>query len=253
MDTLFYEGFFARDTLLHTDTLLFADGPRSAVDGVGHVGMLMPETLQRNDIVTASVLLCFAVLVLILRTERINKPNATSNELTRRSHILDVIVMLLIALLAALLFFCYAQTTTNLTTMQVSQIQLLGIFFAISALVIFSKTALYAFVNNIFFSRSKRLTWNESLGRITLLESLLLFPLTLLAVYFNLSTINVVFALVVMLLFVKILLLFKTYSTFFVKIYGILHLIVYFCALEAVPLLVLWLVLTKTTDYLAQL
>jgi hypothetical protein len=46
------------------------------------------------------------------------------------------------------------------------------------------------------------------------------------------------------------LLLYKTFLIFFPKFYGTLHLIVYFCTLEIMPLLAVFKVLIRVTDEL---
>ena len=44
--------------------------------------------------------------------------------------------------------------------------------------------------------------------------------------------------------------IYKTFCIFFPKFHGFLHLIVYFCALEMLPLCGLWQALTYTNDIL---
>ena len=49
---------------------------------------------------------------------------------------------------------------------------------------------------------------------------------------------------------IKILHLYKTFLIFFPKFYGTLHLIVYFCTLEILPLVAVFEVLIRVTDEL---
>lgn len=77
--------------------------------------------------------------------------------------------------------------------------------------------------------------------------TLLFFPLLLLLIYFQIDLKIVLISGLTLLLIVKILLLLKCFSTFFEKFYGILHLFVYFCTLEAAPVVVLWTILKEFT------
>ena len=78
----------------------------------------------------------------------------------------------------------------------------------------------------------------------------LLFPLALITVFFNLPTYSVILCLCLLLGFIRLLLFYKTFCIFFPKFHGFLHLIVYFCALEMLPLCGLWQALTYTNDIL---
>jgi len=81
-------------------------------------------------------------------------------------------------------------------------------------------------------------------------ESMFSLVLALAVVYLPVPHEEVLILSLSLVLFVKLLLLFKTYQIFFPKMYGTLHLIVYFCTLELIPLLVLLQVLTYA-DYLS--
>lgn len=68
----------------------------------------------------------------------------------------------------------------------------------------------------------------------------LLFPLVLLAVYFDLNANTAKILIFIILGFTKIMLFYKCIRNFFPHIHGSFHLILYFCALEIVPDLFLW-------------
>ena len=263
MDTLYYEGFFARDPLLAHDTIVFRDGPANAAEVVGIRPLPMPMSLQRNDIVAGSLLLCFAMLLLIIKADKNrlhtrikeffytdakkNKPNADN---TRGDGTKLFCLTALMALMLGLLFFCYAQSCYNIFVMPVSPIALLAIYVAAVLAILALKDMTRVFVHAVFFDKQERSVWRHNFALLMLMECTLLFPLTLVAVYFNITVEITAYALLVMLLFVKILLLFKAYTTFFVKSYGFIHLFMYFCALEVTPIAVLWSLLTRTTTFL---
>ena len=79
-----------------------------------------------------------------------------------------------------------------------------------------------------------------TLGSFSSFEGVLLFPLVLLQIYFSLSLqAAFVYALIVV-LFVKMLTLYKSYTIFFKRIAVSLQIILYFCALEMIPMMWLW-------------
>ena len=172
--------------------------------------------------------------------------NANSNT------IINLCLTLLTALLTALLFFCYVQARYNIDIFSVTPIELLGIYVATTLGIIATTALLYAFVHSVFFTKQQRAAWLKDFSLVFLMQTAVLLPLTLIDVYFNFSAENTAIALAIVLLFVKIPLLLKAYSTFFVKSYGYFHLIVYFCALEAAPIVAMWAVLTQITDILQQ-
>ena len=68
----------------------------------------------------------------------------------------------------------------------------------------------------------------------------LLFPVVLLIVYFDLKPDIAKTLVVIILCFAKILLFYKCIKNFFNHFHGCLHLILYFCTLEIIPDLLLW-------------
>ncbi len=114
----------------------------------------------------------------------------------------------------------------------------------------FGKINSYAFINWIFFNKQARREWHDTLFLILSLEATLLFPVLLLAVYMRTSPQVFVWSILSVIMLAKALLLYKAYSVFSVKIYGALHLFVYFCTLEVAPLWVALKILTRITDLL---
>lgn len=79
---------------------------------------------------------------------------------------------------------------------------------------------------------------------------MLLLPVVLLQVYFDLEIQSVVIYFIVVLILVKILTFYKCYFIFFRKAGVILQIILYFCALEIVPIAALWGALVITGNHL---
>ena len=105
-------------------------------------------------------------------------------------------------------------------------------------------------VDNYIFRRGKIFTWKRVYTFLLAAEAMLFLVLALVVMYLPVTSSEVQLLVLIPIIFVKIVLLFKTYQIFFPKMYGTLHLIVYFCTLELIPLLVLQQVLTYA-DYLS--
>lgn len=263
MDTLFYKEFFARDTLLWQDSLLFRDRRQEVVTKSVAKSELLPDTLQRNDAASGILMATLLFLLVILhfsakslsvRCSKLFFKSNLSAESTeaetaeaRRVHICFTLQT---ALLLALLFYYYAQESWHLELMTLPAFHLLSIYAVICLILIIAKQYLTSLVNSIFFTRQQCRRWTESFMTIFAIQSLALFPLTLVAIYFDLPVKIVFQALLIVLLFVKSLTLFKSFAIFFRHFHGVLHLFVYFCALEALPIAVGWATLVAVTQEL---
>ena len=107
-------------------------------------------------------------------------------------------------------------------------------------LLIQGKFLLYRFVNWVFFSREKNEEWRQIYWGLIAAVAVILFPSVLYAVFLD-SEIQISdYLLIMILVIVKMLLFYKLIGNFFSHFYGIIHLILYFCALEIIPDLLLW-------------
>ena len=113
-----------------------------------------------------------------------------------------------------------------------------------------AKVILYSVVNSVFFDSKRKRHWFKTLLFISSMEGLILFPAVLLQTYFDMSEKNVILYFTIVLFFVKILTFFKCYVAFFRRNVVKLQIILYFCALEMVPLLAFWGALDYVTDSL---
>ena len=102
-----------------------------------------------------------------------------------------------------------------------------------------------SFINWIFFQKEKTFTWQRANTFLVTMEAMFFLVLALVVEYLPIPAEEVLIMSLILVVIVTILLLFKTYQIFFPKMYGTLHLFVYFCTLELVPLLALQQVLTN--------
>ena len=264
MDTLFYEGFFERDSLLEHDSLLFHRPGNYWAEQWGMSTEFMPETLFRNDGISLFLIFGFLLLVVLVLSRRHSFSEQVSNffypqsfqskAVTSSEHAIQELKLCLLAVIASLfagvLVYFYAHSHWNLWLIPLSSLQLLGIYSGICFLFLILKQLLLRFVNAVFFTKVKRQLWRQAYAFLFRIESVLLLPVALLAVFLGLSYETVTWGLLILLFFVKSLVLIKDFTYFFDKNYCLLHLFVYFCTLEAAPLLVLWAVLGRLTNYM---
>ncbi|MBQ9284908.1 MAG: DUF4271 domain-containing protein [Bacteroidaceae bacterium] len=257
---LLYRGDQSLDSLLARDSLLFSSSRVAPGHGVGMTAQALPPALFRNDGVSIALLSCFILTLLYLAGSRRNlrerlynffrpKP-ATASASAAEAETYEWVHLLLglqLSLIASLLFYSFAVERLSASLINLPPLALVGIYAAVFMLMLIAKQRLYHFVHATFFTESERRRWYESFSLLFIFESLVLFPLALLSVYFDLGLEKVSIILAAVLLFVKILLFFKCFSVFFGKLKGCLHLILYFCALELLPLLFTGGALTELT------
>ena len=257
---LLYLGNEHVDSLLAADSMLFHGNTGYRDNGAGMQAQALPTALFRNDGVSIALLSCFLLTLLYLASsrhhlsERIKtffrpRQNAKTSA-TADAETYEWVHLLLgcqLSIIGALLFYSYAREHLSVELINLKPLALLGIYTALFLSMLIVKQRLYNFVHAVFFTKAERRRWYESFSLLFIVESLVLFPLALLSVYFDLSTEKVSIILAIVLLFVKILLFFKSYSVFFGKLKGCLHLFLYFCALEVLPLLIAVGVLIELT------
>ena len=246
------ENFFSADTLYHPEL----EGGR-----VGVAGGPIPYAIHNDNIVTGLLIASF--LLIMFAMSRISSfmihqaknffytPKVDQGFTETGTEIKFQIVFLVItSLYYALLFYFFATRRIAETFILSSEYGLLAIF----AFMIFGyfllKGLLYTLVNNIFFERKKNLHFLGNLLFIVSLEGVLLFPLVLLLAYFQFSMQNAINYCIFILALAKILTFYKTYIIFFKQKGFFLQIILYFCALEMIPLVMLWGGLLGITHFL---
>ena len=248
---LLYLGNEHIDSLLAADSMLFRGNAGYRGSGVGMQAQPLPPALFRNDGVSIALLSCFLLTLLYLASSRrrlseriktfFRPKQSTTTSSIAEPETYEWVHLLLgcqLSIIGALLFYSYAREQLSVDLINLTPLTLLGIYTAVFMTMLIVKQRLYHFVHAIFFTTAERRRWYESYSLLFIIESLVLFPLALLSVYFDLAPEKVSISLAILLLFVKILLFFKSFSVFFGKLKGCLHLILYFCALEAIPLLI---------------
>ena len=246
------ENFFSADTLYH---------PELSGGRFGVAGDPVPYAIHNDHIITG--ILIFSFLLIMFALSKISNfmvhqakhffymPKIEQEFTETGTEVKFQLAFLAItSLYYALLFYFYATRMIADTFILSSEYSLLGIFFVTLMVYFAMKALLYTIVNNVFFSPKKNLQFLGSLLFITATEGVCLFPLVLLLAYFEFSMQNAILYCIFILSLAKILTFYKTYIIFFKQNKLFLQIILYFCALEIVPLVMLWSGLLGITNIL---
>ena len=151
-----------------------------------------------------------------------------------------LVLVLQTCVLSGITFLNYFHDTCPALMDHVSSLLLLGIYVGFCLAYFLLKWLLYMFLGWTFFDKNKTNIWLESYSALIYYVGFALFPFVLFLVYFDLSLTNLVIIGSIILIFTKILMLYKWIKLFFHQFSGLFLLILYFCALEIVPCLLLY-------------
>lgn len=223
----------------------------------GVAGDSVPYRFRSDDFVTTALMLSFFLMIYVISRSRHYLKNhiknffspheyndifapRTQNELRGQLYLIFQLCFTL-----GVLTFDYIQSFKPEIFNSVSPYKILLVSSSIFGGFYFLKIALYYFVNNVFFDRKVISQWNDSYLLSLFSMGVLLFPVALLVVYFDIDfqTMLVLFFSVYALL--KLLLFYKCFHIFSEYKLHFLHIILYLCTLELFPPLILW----RTLNY----
>ena len=151
-----------------------------------------------------------------------------------------LVLVLQTCVLSGITFLNYFHDTCPALMDHVSSLLLLGIYVGFCLAYFLLKWLLYMFLGWTFFDKNKTNIWLESYSALIYYVGFALFPFVLFLVYFDLSLTNLVIIGSIILIFTKILMFYKWIKLFFHQFSGLFLLILYFCALEILPCLLLY-------------
>ena len=225
----------------------------------GVPGTPQPYSVRTDNVLTMALLLCFVLFVLAVATsgrvfarrakDLFYPSHENDTEEPPTAYLFMFFMVAVDSLLLAVGAFMYATNgdTSQFTVSNPSLVVLL--YFVLFLAYFLVKWLAYYLVNSTFFGSKKTQQWARTFFTITALEAIMLFPLILLLVYFDLSTNNSLFYFSFVLFLNKTLLFYKCWKIFFRQNGFSLQIFLYFCALEITPLLVvggLWQWLTDS-------
>lgn len=218
----------------------------------GMSGERIPYQLRSDWMVTSVLFLCFILASYVLARGKkhlqqqfknfsLSKDRASLFDDSTASDARYTLVLILqTCILSGFCIYDYFSDHDLILFRIVPHYLLLSIFIGCVICFMVFKWFMYSFVNWIFFNKTRSTIWIDSYFNVIIGAGFLLFPIVLLIVYFDLSPQLAPYFIGFVIIIAKILLFYKCISNFFNKVYGILHLILYFCALEILPDLILW-------------
>ena len=235
------ENFFSKDTLYQE-----VNGGRFGVSGDP-----IPYAIRNDDIITALLLVGFVVALMAFAASRNyiyrqlktffypQKAGLDTNE-TSGEFRAQMYFLLLTCLLLSLFYFFYTQEYIAQTFILSDEYLLVAFFFATFCVYYALKALLYSAVNLVFFDNKKNEQWLRTTLFLNGAIGVFLFPAVMLFSYFDASSQTIIYYLIIVLVFVKILTFYKCSAIFFRQNVLYLQIILYFCTLEIIPLLALW-------------
>ena len=216
----------------------------------GMQGEPMPYKIESDEAVVGALTLCFVLILLALQRGSTSFIPYLKEALTvrKRANFFEENLSISSVSSAALCLstiltsgICmYRHYAIPSLSQETNHLLVLFIYTLAFGILIVGKSLLYNFVNWVFFPREKNELWKQNYWGLIAASGVVLFPSVLYSVFLD-SEIQISdYLLLTILAIFKILLFYKLIGNFFAHLYGISHLILYFCALEIIPDLLLW-------------
>ena len=245
-----------------SDSLQLADLHAVQEVDSGFEGTPISYSPRTDDAIALTLLACFFLSSIVLaRGKKFLSQQVKDFVLHReRTSIFDsstaadvrylLVLVLQTCVLSGITFLNYFHDTCPALMDHVSSLLLLGIYVGFCLAYFLLKWLLYMFLGWTFFDKNKTNIWLESYSALIYYVGFALFPFVLFLVYFDLSLTNLVIIGSIILIFTKILMFYKWIKLFFHQFSGLFLLILYFCALEIVPCLLLYQGMVRINDIL---
>ena len=228
----------------------------------GIAGDPVPYSISGDNMITGLLIGCFILAMIAFARSRrfisrqaknffyVQKSGTTTVSETTSEVRFQLFLILQTCLLFAIIYFLYTCVYVTDTFVLSSQYQMIAIYFSIFAAYFAFKSVLYWFVNWVFFDKKKNGQWSRVQSFVISMEGVALFPIVMLQTYFDLSMKSALIYSLIVVILVKLLSFYKCYIIFFRRISVFLQIILYFCALEVIPLFALWGIMKMTGNYL---
>ena len=248
------------------DTTYFHGGkyfhPELGLPRVGVAGDPAPYLLRNDNTITSLLLGCFLLAMFSFSFSKNlflqqlknfffvprSVAEMTETALERR---FQWFFILQTAMLLGIIYYVYQAFYLHTDFVIDSQLALIALFAGFFTLYFGVKYGIYKFVNWVFFHRQNNEQWNRSWRLLSATEGVLLFPLVLLVVYFDLPLPSAFIYTASIIVLVKILTFYKSFTIFFSQSNVHLQIILYFCALELMPIVTSWGILEMIASVFA--
>ena len=228
----------------------------------GFKGMPIPYSPKLDDGITILLLCCFFISAYVLSRSRkflvqlmkdflLNRERTSIFAATTAADMRYMLLLILqTCVLGAVCTFNYLIDVRPELGERIPPYILLGVYLAIAFLYLLWKWVTYSFLGWIFFDGNRTSLWMESYSTLLYYLGFALFPFALFLVYFDLSLLATVIIGLFLMFFTKILMFYKWIKLFCNNLYGVLLLILYFCALEIIPCFIVYRGVLQVNDYL---
>jgi len=245
-----------------SDSLQLADLHAVQEVDSGFEGTPISYSPRTDDAIALTLLVCFFLSSIALaRGKKFLSQQVKDFVLHReRTSIFDsstaadvrylLVLVLQTCVLSGITFLNYFHDTCPALMDHVSSLLLLGIYVGFCLAYFLLKWLLYMFLGWTFFNKNRTNMWLESYSALIYYIGFALFPFVLFLVYFDLSFTNLIIIGSIILIFTKMLMFYKWIKLFFHQFGDLFLLILYFCALEIVPCLLLYQGMVRINDIL---
>ncbi len=229
---------------------------------ISEQGIPLPYLPGRDDTIALLLLCCFLLSSYILSRSRkfllqlgkdfiMHRERASIFAISSGTDIRFLLVLVLqtCVLAGIYLFVCFSDLYPEIIHTTPSSFLLAG-YIASCILYLFLKWSIYSMLGWIFFDKGTVDFWMESYSTLLYYMGFGLFLSILMVVYLNFSLQNCVIIGLLLLGLVKILMFYKWIKLFCHNLFGCFLLILYFCALEISPCIMLYSGLTQLNDFL---
>lgn len=259
-DTLLKESLFL-NTAIKTSGVIQNDSPQITVEEVsGLEGDLLPYRLSTDNSITGILFLCFFLTAYVLTNGKkmmlqqikdylhVKERGSLFAESTGVDLRYRLLLLFQTCILLGVCIFDYFHDHGALVNSPYPSYVLIGIYILCCTVFYTLKWWIYSFLSWIFIDKTKGQILIDSYFFIISYLGLFLFPIALLAVYFDLTSVILIPLAVSIIILAKLLMLYKCIKLFFDNLYGLLPIILYFCALELMPCFILYQALIQINN-----
>ena len=228
----------------------------------GFTGTPLPYLAANDEIINIVLLVCFFSASFVLATGRRMLTNLFDNFKSSSPHApifttitnqeVNSLLLLFLqtAVILGVLIYIFLSKQTDVLPENLNTIETISIIAGIFITYLFVKWVFYSSIGWVFSEGKKTTVWIESYSLIIYLIGLLLYPIALLTVYFNPPINIVIYILLGFFIAQKGLILYKGVKLFSKNLWGHMLLILYFCALEIIPCLLLYKCISNNINVL---
>ena len=164
------------------------------------------------------------------------------------SRLASFTITTLLGTLCAILYYYHVQDNIIHHALYIPTHTLLALYCAIIIVSIIVKQTVSDFIHWIFFDKNNRQQWRHDRSFLSLMQCLTLLPYITIVIYTHIPPQTALISTLIILILAETTLFLRLKMIFFPKNRGFLHLMSYLCALEVMPLLVIWVILTAVTE-----